>query len=120
MSLRDLELPDRVHSIVLIGAGGIARDAHLPAYKRAGFTVASIFDIDRERARSLAEAFGIASLSSTLEEAVCRAAKDAVFDIATPPRAFLSILQYLPDGAVRNTLTVKDKRDDPERPNAEC
>ena len=37
-----LVLPDHPRPIVLIGAGGIVRDAHLPAYAKAGFTVASL------------------------------------------------------------------------------
>lgn len=32
-------LPDHPRPIVMIGAGGIVKDAHLPAYRKAGFTV---------------------------------------------------------------------------------
>jgi predicted dehydrogenase len=31
---------------VIIGAGGIVRNAHLPAYRKAGFPVAAIVDSD--------------------------------------------------------------------------
>ena len=55
-----LVLPDRPRPIVLVGAGGIVRDAHLPAYAKAGFTVASLTDLDQDRARTLADAYGIA------------------------------------------------------------
>ena len=32
--------------ICIIGAGGIVNDAHLPAYKIAGYNVHGIFDVD--------------------------------------------------------------------------
>ena len=43
-------MPARPRPIVVIGAGGIARDAHLPAYRQAGFAVGGIFDVDKARA----------------------------------------------------------------------
>ena len=46
-------LPKSPRPIICIGAGGIMRDAHLPAYKKAGFRVAGIFDLDTARAAGL-------------------------------------------------------------------
>lgn len=40
-------LPQSPRPIVLIGAGGIVRDAHLPAYAKAGFDVAGVYDLDK-------------------------------------------------------------------------
>src|SRR5690348_3928081 len=97
MSLLTLNLPEVRPPIVVIGAGGIARDAHLPAYRKAGFTVASIFDPNQERARSAAQSFGIAFVPASLDDAVNNAPPDAIFDIATPPSAFLDVLEHLPD-----------------------
>ena len=37
--------PSRLRPIVIIGAGDIVRDAHLPAYRKAGFPVAGVFDV---------------------------------------------------------------------------
>jgi predicted dehydrogenase len=99
MSLLELQLPQIPRPIVLIGAGGIVRDAHLPAYRKAGFQVASIFDPDQERARSLAQTFAIDRVASSLADAIATAAKDTVYDVATPPGAFLDILRSLPDGS---------------------
>lgn len=99
MSLLELHLPKQPHPIVLIGAGGIVRDAHLPAYRKAEFKVASIFDLDQERARSLAQTFDIDRVPASLEDAVSSAPVDAIFDVATPPSTFLDILKYLPDGS---------------------
>ena len=37
--------------IAIIGAGGIVNDAHMPAYRKAGFQVAGIFDENAHRAQ---------------------------------------------------------------------
>lgn len=88
--------PASPRPIVIIGAGGIVNDAHLPAYSLAGFPVAGIFDRDVGKARALAERWGVPSLRS-LDETV--AVRDAIFDLATPPSAHLDILKRLPKGA---------------------
>jgi predicted dehydrogenase len=99
MSLLELNLPKQPRPIVLIGAGGIIRDAHLPAYRKAGFKVSSIFDLDPKRARFLARTFEIDRVSASLEDAVSSAPMDAVFDVATPPGSFLDILNRVPDAS---------------------
>lgn len=91
--------PKVARPIVLIGAGGIARDAHLPAYAKAGFPVAAVVDLDGERAGRLAEAFGIPRVCATIDEAVAYAPKDAVFDCTVPAPAMRGVLRQLPDGA---------------------
>lgn len=89
-------MPARSRPIVILGTGGIVRDAHLPAYRRAGFTVAGLYDRDRARAEALAEAWGIGTVFGSVEEAV---AHDAVFDIAAPPTAHADLLGALPEGS---------------------
>lgn len=49
-------LPLKPLPIVIIGAGGIVGDAHLPAYKKAGFEVVGITNRTRARAEKLAQA----------------------------------------------------------------
>jgi predicted dehydrogenase len=90
-------LPRIPRPIVLIGAGGIARDAHLPAYRKAGFPVAGIYDLHSERARSLGSQFSIDRIFPSLESAVTEAPVNAVFDIAIPAAEILSVLPRLPD-----------------------
>ncbi|GAB2573891.1 Gfo/Idh/MocA family protein [Microlunatus antarcticus] len=94
-----LVLPERPRPIVLIGAGGIVRDAHLPAYAKAGLTVASLTDLDRGRARTLADAYGVAETYDDVAGAVAHAPADAVYDVALPPEAHIGVLEQLPDGA---------------------
>ena len=89
-------LPSAPKPIVIVGAGGIVNDAHLPAYSLAGFPVAGIFDRDVGKARALADRWGVPALR-TLDETV--AVRDAVFDLATPPAAHLDVLKRLPRGA---------------------
>jgi predicted dehydrogenase len=93
------ELPKSPRPICIIGAGGIVNDAHLPAYRMAGFEVASIWNRSRERAEKLAAKFGIPAVFTTVEEQVAAAPKDAVFDIAIMPGQFVETLEKLPDGA---------------------
>ncbi|HLV83060.1 MAG TPA: Gfo/Idh/MocA family oxidoreductase [Devosia sp.] len=88
--------PGAPRPIVIIGAGGIVNDAHLPAYRLAGFTVAGVFDIDGAKARALAAKWDIAAFA-TLDAAL--AVPDAVYDLALPPAAHLDVLAQLPDGA---------------------
>ena len=85
--------PAKPRPIVIIGAGGIVNDAHLPAYRLAGFPVAGIFDLDRSRADALAAKWNLPVFASLAEAA---ATADAVFDLATPPAAHLDVLNALP------------------------
>ena len=92
-------LPAKPPPIVSIGAGGIVRSAHLPAYRKAGWRVASIFDLDGARADALARDFAIPRVCRALEEAVSTAPAGAVFDLALPASAVPGVLAALPDGA---------------------
>ena len=83
-----------------VGAGKIVRDAHLPAYRLAGFEVVAVHDLEHARAEELATAFGIGRVCATLDEAVRSAPRDAVFDVAVPARSLDAVLRALPDGAV--------------------
>ncbi|GFE48910.1 oxidoreductase [Roseobacter cerasinus] len=82
--------------IVIFGAGSIVTDAHLPAYAKAGYAVAGIYDPDTEKAEALARAHGFTAFASPEEAARLG---DVVFDLATPPDAHAAILEGLPAGA---------------------
>jgi predicted dehydrogenase len=85
--------------VVLIGAGGIVRDAHLPAYKRAEITVAGVTDIDPERAQKLADDWSIGKTYPDVGAAVADAGTGVIYDVAVPPHVISAILPALPDGA---------------------
>jgi predicted dehydrogenase len=88
--------PSHPKPIVTIGAGSIVVDAHFPAYRKAGFPIAGVYDIDAAKAKSVADKFGVSKLFSSLDEAL---ATDAIFDLATPPGAHKSVLERVPVGS---------------------
>ena len=88
--------PRRPLPIVTIGAGSIVMDAHFPAYRKGGFPIAGVFDLNAERAKLVGEKFGVRVFGS-LDEAL--STDRAIFDLATPPSAHLSALERLPSGA---------------------
>ncbi len=96
---QDWPAPAAPRPIVVIGAGGIVRDAHLPAYARAGLTVAAVAEIDAGRRAAIAQDFSIAQTHATVAEAVAAHGNRVVYDVAVPPSAIAPILRDLPDGA---------------------
>jgi predicted dehydrogenase len=93
------QLPSEKRPIYIIGAGGIVNDAHLPAYKIAGFNVQGIFDIAFEKARSTAEKFSIPKVFTDLNEMIAGSPANAVFDVAVPGSQTIPVLRELPDKA---------------------
>ena len=104
------QLPSTKQPIIIIGAGGIVSDAHLPAYKIAGFEVYGIVNRTKERAQKLAEAFGIPNVFNTVAEAVANAPANAVYDLTTMPAQYIDALNQLPDGSA--VLIQKPMGDD--------
>ena len=90
-------MPSRPRPIVVIGAGGIVNDAHLPAYAQAGFEVLGIYDVCAERSLQTAAKFGVPRVHDSLTDAF--QTEGAVFDIAVPPDVLRSVLEQMPDGS---------------------
>jgi predicted dehydrogenase len=90
-------LPSAPRPIVIIGAGGIVTDAHLPAYRQAGLPVAGVFDVDGAKAGTVAKQWNIPRVFGSLAEAT--AVSGCVFDVAAPPVAHADIVAALPRGA---------------------
>jgi predicted dehydrogenase len=89
--------PSRPRPIVIIGAGGVVRAAHLPAYQRLGFAVAGLYDINPDASRETAGRFGVSRVFASLAEAV--SSPDVVFDVAVPGNQTAGVLKELPRGA---------------------
>ena len=89
-------LPSAPRPIVVIGAGSIVRDAHLPAYVRLGFSVAGVFDVNPEAAQARASEAGTIAFAS-FDDAI--ATSGVVFDVAVPPGEVAGIVARLPEGA---------------------
>ena len=94
-----LPRPRQVRPIIIIGAGGIVRAAHLPAYEKGGYPVIGLMDRDVSRAQELATERHIPHTFTTVAEAVRFAPPDVVFDLAVPASQLPHILPELPDGS---------------------
>lgn len=78
------ELGTATYRIGVIGAGGIVRASHLPAYRSQGWEVVRIASRTAERARAVADEFGIADASGDPMD-VIRDERVEVVDISMPP-----------------------------------
>lgn len=92
-------MPATPTPIIVIGAGGVVREAHLPAYRKWGLEVAGIHDLDVSRARDLADRFDIPAVFPDLQAAL-NGQEPIVFDIALPPQALAEVLPQLPHNAI--------------------
>ncbi|PPK92078.1 putative dehydrogenase [Kineococcus xinjiangensis] len=73
--------------VVVVGAGAIAEGGHLPALRDAGDTeVVAIVDVDADRARGLAERWGVPASGTDLA-AVLREQRPHLVCVCTPPGA---------------------------------
>jgi predicted dehydrogenase len=89
--------PSQPRPIVIIGAGAIVRTAHLPVYRRLGYPVAGIVDIDPGQARATAREFAIDTVYPSIRDAA--GTTPAVFDVAVPGDQIVGILEQLPRGS---------------------
>lgn len=94
-----IALPRKKLPIYIIGAGGIVQDAHLPAYRLAGFEVRGISDLELNKAKKLANDFQIPEVFENLSEMVNQADTSCIYDLAVPGSVVLSVLNQLPNGA---------------------
>ena len=92
-------LPETEQHIIIIGASGIVKDAHLPAYKMAGFKVYGITNRTISKAYAMAENHNIPHVFKNVAEAVKNAPKNVVYDITVLPDQYIEILEQLPNGA---------------------
>lgn len=92
-------LPQNPPPIVSVGLGGIVHDAHYPAYKMAGFSVVSGFDLNPDRATMMKEKFDIPLIHDSLGAMIQVAPKNAIYDVAVPGNAIIDILLELPAGS---------------------
>ncbi|MBB6735713.1 Gfo/Idh/MocA family protein [Cohnella zeiphila] len=82
------------YGIGLIGCGGIANQAHLPAYRKMGLSVVACCDVNAEAARRTAEKFGIPFWTTDVGELLAR--EDVrIVDMALHPPARLPVLRQI-------------------------
>jgi len=95
----NVQMPVESRPIAIIGAGGIVRDGHLPAYKKANWQVIGIFDPDTNKAEKLSSEFNILQVFQSLDAMIAAAPHDVIYDIAVPASVLLEILAVIPPGA---------------------
>lgn len=89
--------PSAPRPIVIIGAGGIVVDSHMPAYRQAGFEVAGIWNRNRDRAQAVADQFAIPRVFDSLDEVAAQ--QGVIFDLASSHHVHAQMLDVLPEGA---------------------
>jgi len=82
------------YGIAIVGCGGIAQSAHLPAYAKFGYRVVAACDIVEESARRAAERFNIPFWTTNLDEILDRADVD-VIDLAVRPSDRLELVERI-------------------------
>ncbi|MCC7264776.1 MAG: Gfo/Idh/MocA family oxidoreductase [Candidatus Latescibacteria bacterium] len=106
-------LPARMDcGIGICGAGGIVNDAHLPAYRKAGFKVRGIFDLDGDKAEQTAARYEIPKVYSSLEELAGDPVVQIV-DVAVPATQTHGVVEVVA-GAGKALLLQKPLAEDLE------
>lgn len=97
-SLRQsVEMPATPVPVLVIGAGSIVTDAHLPAYRDLGIPVLGICDPDLAKAERVAAEWGSKAYASVAEADI---SEQVIYDLAVPPAVISDVLESLPDGAI--------------------
>jgi len=96
----NIQMPLSPRPIAIIGAGGIVHDAHLPAYRKAGWEVFGIYDLSRPKAEKLASEFAVQQVFDQITQLVQAAPQDVVYDIAVPASVLAEVLEMIPENAV--------------------
>lgn len=85
--------------LIIIGAGGIVKNAHLPAYKLAGLQVAGICDVDRHKAAELGTVYNIPAVYDTIQQVVQQYQSNCIYDVAVPGAQLIEVIRQLPDNS---------------------
>jgi len=89
--------PSQPRAIAIIGSGAIVRTAHLPVYRRLGYPVAGVYDVNCAVAKETAAMFDVDRVFHSLDEAC--ALDGVIYDLAVPGDQILGILKRLPPGS---------------------
>jgi predicted dehydrogenase len=61
--------PSHPRAIAIIGSGAIVRTAHLPAYRRLGYPIAGVFDVNCAVAKETSAMYHVYRVFHSLDEA---------------------------------------------------
>ena len=82
------------YGIAIIGCGNIARNTHLPAYRKFGYRVVAACDVIEEKARTVAGEYNIPFWTTNIEAVIDRHDVDIV-DLAVRPEDRLAAVEQL-------------------------
>lgn len=94
--------------IGVVGAGFIVRDLHLVAYRKAGFRVRAITDLDAARAAEVARLREVPRVCASLDE-LLEDPEIEVLDVAVPPDQQPAVIRRILErrGRIRGVLAQK-------------
>jgi len=78
--------------IAIVGAGFVVHLGHLPAYRKGGFRVLGIYDVDPARAEEAAHCFELPRVYRSLDELVGDP-QVSVVDVALPPHVVRRVVE---------------------------
>jgi len=90
-------LPKRPRPIIFIGAGGIVRSCHIPAYRKAKFPLEGLVDLDLKTAWDTARAHKIHRIFNSIH--ATWDIPGVVYDVAVPATGIESVLRQVPKGS---------------------
>ena len=106
-------LPKRSEwGIGMVGFGGIARGAHAPAYKRAGWTIAAVADPSESARKVAREHFGVERVYSNYRDLIADPSVEIV-DLLTQPSVREEVVLAAAK-AGKHVITEKPLTQDPE------
>lgn len=98
--------------IGIVGFGGIARGAHAPAYKKAGWTIAAVADPDEKARATAREQFGVERVYADHRDLVSDESVE-VIDLLTQPSVREEVVAAAAE-AGKPIITEKPLTQDPE------
>ena len=78
----------------MVGCGNIARNTHLPAYRKFGYRVVAACDVIEEKARTVAEEYSIPFWTTKIEAVIDQRDVD-IIDLAVRPEDRLAAVEQL-------------------------
>lgn len=87
--------------IFIVGAGGVVHDGHIPAYMKAGFSIAGICDLKPGKAQAMVNDFpDVGTAYDSLELFLqSHKAEEIIYDVAVPADQIMNVLGEIPEGA---------------------
>ena len=76
----------------IVGIGGVASYAQIPAYIEQGIQIQAICDINEEILNKIGDKYNISNRYTDIEEMIVKEKID-IIDVATPPQTHLDIIR---------------------------